>query len=228
MHVTYVPCGNSNAPTVGILELLGHRVEVWHQPAAALLGRPAQSPIVVDGTVAPTVAQRFCLELARLTLVAPVVALVTDDWLPEISIRWRISDFLLPHSSPAEIEARLLRITARASAGRDDSFRRYGPLVLDAARLSLSDETGTSVALTRTEHSLLRAFFDNPDVVLSREKLLEEAWAGDGFSSRNIDTYVCRLRRKLGAHGGSIQTVRSMGYRLVTAASTAPVESRAA
>ena len=51
--------------------------------------------------------------------------------------------------------------------------------------------------------------------VLSRDQLLDHAWPYDAeVTPAIVDTYVYFLRRKLGpVAGGSIETVRGMGYR---------------
>lgn len=55
----------------------------------------------------------------------------------------------------------------------------------------------------------------NPDVVFTRETLLQHVWGWDfGGGSRTVDTHVLTLRQKLGDHAGLLETVRGVGYRL--------------
>ena len=90
-------------------------------------------------------------------------------------------------------------------------------------RLDLRSRRATlgerSVELTAREFSLLEAFVENPDQVLSRERLLSMVW---GFyfdpGTNLVGTYVHALRKKLGAE--AIETVRGVGYRLPRAAAT--------
>ncbi len=71
--------------------------------------------------------------------------------------------------------------------------------------------------LTRREFDLLAVFIDHPGTVLTRERLLTDAW---GFHSpvetNAIDVYVGYLRRKLeeGDERRLIHTVRGVGYVL--------------
>lgn len=73
---------------------------------------------------------------------------------------------------------------------------------------------GRPVPLTQQEYRLLELLVQNPDTILSRNRLLEEAW---GYSyvgeTRTVDNYVMRLRRKLGLEE-IIQTVYKQGYLL--------------
>ena len=69
------------------------------------------------------------------------------------------------------------------------------------------------------EFGLLRAFVEHPRRVLSRDQLLDYASGQDSeLYDRAIDVQVSRLRRKLAAHDGGadlIRTVRSEGYMFV-------------
>jgi two-component system alkaline phosphatase synthesis response regulator PhoP len=55
----------------------------------------------------------------------------------------------------------------------------------------------------------------NAGIVLSRDKLLNQIWGFDYTGeSRTVDMHVKSLRRKLGACGAIIKTVRSVGYKI--------------
>ena len=74
---------------------------------------------------------------------------------------------------------------------------------------------GESVQLTFREFELLRYLLINRDIVLSRNKLMDEVWGYDyAGESRTVDMHVRTLRQKLGAYGDRIETVRGVGYRL--------------
>ena len=53
-------------------------------------------------------------------------------------------------------------------------------------------------------------------VVQSRDTLLCEVWGDEeAIDSRSVDTYLRRLRAKLGEAASHLRTVRGLGYRLV-------------
>ena len=55
----------------------------------------------------------------------------------------------------------------------------------------------------------------NHNIVLTRDRLLEEVWGYDfDGETRTVDVHVRTLRQKLGSAGDMIQTVRGVGYRL--------------
>ena len=69
--------------------------------------------------------------------------------------------------------------------------------------------------LTFKEYELLRHILTNAERVLSRDGILESVW-GYGFEgeSRTLDMHITTLRRKLGAAGGHIKTIRNVGYMI--------------
>lgn len=71
------------------------------------------------------------------------------------------------------------------------------------------------IDLTYKEFELLYFFFVNKDIVISRDKLMEEIWGFEYFGeSRTIDVHIRSLRQKLGEKGLIIKTVRNVGYKL--------------
>jgi two-component system OmpR family response regulator len=71
------------------------------------------------------------------------------------------------------------------------------------------------VNLSSGEFSLLRAFVERPQRVLTRDQLLDFARGPDSDAfDRAIDVQISRLRRKLDDGGSQdlIRTVRNEGY----------------
>lgn len=81
-------------------------------------------------------------------------------------------------------------------------------------------KSGEEVPLTRTEYHLLCEFADHPNMVLSRDQLLERVWGYEYLGdSRLVDAHVRRLRVKIEDQPEDpklIVTVRGMGYRLIS------------
>ena len=68
---------------------------------------------------------------------------------------------------------------------------------------------------TLKEYELLRKLMENQNIVLTRDKLLEEIWGYDfDGETRTVDVHVRTLRQKLGQAGEYIETVRGVGYRI--------------
>ena len=69
------------------------------------------------------------------------------------------------------------------------------------------------LSLTFKEFELLTLFLSNPNLVFTREQLLDTIWGSD-FQTRTVDVHINTLRSKLGKYGKYIQTVRGVGYKI--------------
>ncbi len=91
---------------------------------------------------------------------------------------------------------------------------RCGDLEIDRGerRAALA---GSELRLTGREFALLLCLIDRVNRVVPRSALLEKIWTlPDDYGSNVVDVYVRRLRQKLGAHAGMIETIRGFGYCL--------------
>lgn len=72
-----------------------------------------------------------------------------------------------------------------------------------------------NIDLTNKEYQLLYYLLIKQNILITREQLLDHVWGydylGDG---RVIDTYIKRVRKKLGQYSHYIQTVKGAGYIL--------------
>jgi DNA-binding response OmpR family regulator len=78
---------------------------------------------------------------------------------------------------------------------------------------------GTEIRLTAREFELLVYLMRHPGQVLSREQILSAVWGYDYDPETNVlGVYINYLRRKLDVGGdpAPIETVRSVGFRLVS------------
>lgn len=117
----------------------------------------------------------------------------------------------------ARIRAALRRVRLDRPEGAPDAVVVRGPLRLDRSRREVRVR-GALVPLTATEFELLHCLASRPGHVFDRDSLIDAVY-GEGFAlaPRTMDTFVKRLRQKLGGGGldpEAIETVRGVGYRL--------------
>jgi two-component system, OmpR family, response regulator len=121
---------------------------------------------------------------------------------------------------PRELLARVRAVLRRRRETRaEDNLTaacEFSGWKLDLVRHELRSPQGAMVNLSSGQFSLLRAFVERPQRVLTRDQLLEYARGplSDAFD-RAIDVQVSRLRRKLQDDAGGeeiIRTVRNEGY----------------
>lgn len=79
-------------------------------------------------------------------------------------------------------------------------------------------KNGERIDLTAGEYKLLCLFMKNPNIVLAKDRILEELWDCDGsfVDGNTLTVYIRRLRIKVEDHPNDPQmivTVRRMGYR---------------
>ena len=93
---------------------------------------------------------------------------------------------------------------------------KFDNLTIDnrAHRVWIEDD---EVELTSTEYKLLIYLATSEGKMCSRGELLEQVWElPPTLNTRTVDTHVKRLRQKLGAASGLVQTVRGAGYRFTS------------
>jgi len=125
-------------------------------------------------------------------------------------------DYLTKPFSPEELVLRvgavLRRLRAPATAA--GPLIRVGPIAIDRGAHSVTVNSAP-VPLTPIEYRLLLLLVERRGRVQSRPQLLESVWESQpDIQTRTVDMHVQRLRSKLGAAGGVIETVRGFGYRL--------------
>ncbi len=79
-------------------------------------------------------------------------------------------------------------------------------------------KNGQHIDLTAGEYKLLCLFMKNPNIVLPKDRILEELWDCEGnfIDGNTLTVYIRRLRMKVEDHPSDPQmivTVRRMGYR---------------
>jgi two-component system, OmpR family, response regulator TctD len=122
-------------------------------------------------------------------------------------------DYLVKPFDLRELEARL-RAIVRRPTGNAAAGLTVGPLTIDTAgRLAVLAGRGLDLGLR--EFRLLESLAAHHGRVVARERLMARLFdLEDGGSENALELLVSRLRRKLGAEGVEVVTVRGVGYLL--------------
>jgi DNA-binding response OmpR family regulator len=124
-------------------------------------------------------------------------------------------DYLVKPFERQELLARI-RALLRRRPPRGSAPLRVGDLTLNPDTHEV-ERAVRSVELTQREFELLEYMMRNERIVISRQRLLDEVWGYDPFSTTNtIEVFVSNLRRKLEADGEPrlLHTIRGAGYVL--------------
>ncbi len=124
-------------------------------------------------------------------------------------------DYMVKPFAPKELLARLRALS-----------RRTGDVVIDElkfADITLNLNTfamfcgARSVTLSNKEFQILNILMANPNMVVSKDKLISKVWGVDSDTSdNNVEAYISFLRKKMFYVGSkvSIAVVRMAGYKL--------------
>jgi len=222
----------------------GYRVQIAATGAQALALFAAGPPdLVILDWMLPDIDGMAVLHAIRRTSLLPVLMLTArgDPIDRVVGLETGADDYLVKPFNMMELLARVRALLRRvehirqtlaadaagmagagmagaahlaAKPGAHAPALCAGPLRLEPdTRLAWLD--GQPLELTRLEFDLLHLLLRNPGRPFNRLYLLETVW-GQAYleSDRSVDNTVLRLRRKLGAFGERIETVRSVGYRL--------------
>jgi DNA-binding response OmpR family regulator len=145
----------------------------------------------------------------------PILMLTARDEEPDriVGLEVGADDYLTKPFSPRELVARMKAILRRSEPqeGKEKTVS-LGDVVLDRESHDVT-VAGKPVELTAKEFDLLAYFMANPDLVVSRDLLLERVWGQEyPGGTRTVDVHVAQVRRKLD-RPDLIRTLRGTGYK---------------
>jgi len=124
-------------------------------------------------------------------------------------------DYLTKPFSPRVLLARikaLLRRSHPPDAQNDATLKAQG-LAIDQSRREVTLE-GAPLVLTTGEFDLLFFLARRPGRVYTRQQIMDGLHGQEyAVTERAVDVQIAGLRKKMGAAGNLIQTVRGVGYR---------------
>ena len=156
------------------------------------------------------------LRREELTSALPLLMLTARSEETDVlkSFESGIDDYMSKPFSPKELVARIKALLRRSGAPENDVLEASG-IRIDLVSHRLTIE-GKNINIGPTEYRLLELLMRNPDRVFERDQLLDRVWGRSSYiETRTVDVHVLRLRKVLKPFGldGTVQTVRSVGYR---------------
>jgi DNA-binding response OmpR family regulator len=199
--------------------------------AAGAVTRHRPNLIILDVMLPGLSGYDICKQLRARDVATPILMLTAKGQEIDKVVGFELGadDYVTKPFGVRELLARIHALLRRAGNGNrgskpvDGPFQ-VGPATIDPKTFQL--RRGRSVeALTARELKLLQLFHAHAGEVLSRDRLLNEAWGYHYFgTTRTLDQVIVQLRRKLGDDGGEpryLLTVHGVGYRLVKHATDA-------
>lgn len=150
------------------------------------------------------------------TAELPVILLTAKSEESDIvlGLEMGASDYITKPFSNKVLIARIRALLRRTGEETAAPRIRYGRLTLEPdQRRTLIDNT--ELTLTCGEFDLLALLCARPGHVYTRAQIVTRTKGSDyPVTDRAVDVQVVALRRKLGALGEMLQTVRGVGYRM--------------
>jgi two-component system phosphate regulon response regulator PhoB len=198
-----------------ILEGAGHPTIAARDvlSGAILADRHRASLVILDTDV---VNGRQLMEQAIDLLVAkaaPLLVLTSGDehWSGNVEASAAIRIVRKPLPTP-EL---LAKIRAHMAATERSQQLQFADLTADLATHRVR-RGARRIHTSPIQFAILCHLLRNPELVISRQELIEAVWKGDPVDPRTVDAHIVHLRKALTAGGerSLIQTVRSAGYLL--------------
>lgn len=196
----------------------------------ALLEKETFDLIILDVMMPGDDGMVLCREL-RASSSVPIIMLtaVSEEIERIIGLEMGADDYLNKPFNPRELLARIKAILRRSGFTAQDQQQvsdqtrtRYcfSGWKLDRATRRLVSPDACEISLSSGEFDLLVALLERPQIVLSRDQLLDITKNREaGPYDRSIDIQVSRLRQKIEIDHKKpqiIKTVRGGGYVLAT------------
>ena len=161
-----------------------------------------------------------CREIRQASNVPIIIVTAQTDTHDLVAgLEAGADDYVTKPVNVKELAARIraaLRRLVREVSGRAPDVSRFGDVELRRSA-GIVTKAGVEVPLTKTELRLLIEFADHPEMVLSRDQLLERVWGYEYLGdSRLVDAHIRRLRVKIEDSPNDpkfITTARGLGYR---------------
>ncbi|TVP52916.1 MAG: DNA-binding response regulator [Mongoliibacter sp.] len=121
-------------------------------------------------------------------------------------------DYITKPIKPRALMSRIAALFRRESKKEQEfSQIKIKDLTIDRTSYTI-DKSGRTITLPKKEFELLYFLAKNPNMVFSRDDLLQNIWGADVFVlARTVDVHIRKVREKIG--DDYITTVKGVGYK---------------
>ncbi len=121
-------------------------------------------------------------------------------------------DYITKPIKPRALMSRISALFRRESKKEQEQIQiKIKDLLIDRGSYTV-DQSGKTITLPKKEFELLYFLAKNPNIVFSRDELLQNIWGVDVFVlARTVDVHIRKVREKIG--DDYITTVKGVGYK---------------
>ena len=159
----------------------------------------------------------YLKQVRKISNVPVLILTANDTELDEVmGLTLGADDYVTKPFGMMELISRIKAVLRRTQKDAQDpqDVIVLGDIEMNTKKHEVTAD-GEVVTLTLKEYELLKRLMKNPNIVMTRDCLLEDIWGYDfDGETRTVDVHVRTLRQKLGKSGEKIETVRGVGYRM--------------
>lgn len=169
--------------------------------------------ILLDLMLPKLSGEEVCKNIRSMSEIPIIVITAKDQIKNKIELLdMGADDYITKPFNIDELFARMRVAFRNKSNYKSKDFLIYKNLKLDLQQKKFYIDN-QEISITKREFALLEYFLINRELVLSREKILENIWGFDyEGDDKIVDVYINNLRKKMKKN--YIETVRGFGYIL--------------
>ena len=211
-------------PLSYLLEKEGYDVTVAAdgRDALAEFDRTGADLVLLDLMLPGASGTEVCRQLRTKSTVPIIMLTAKDSEIDKVvGLELGADDYVTKPYSYRELLARVRAVLRRGSNVdvEEESVLSVGRVRMDIDRHEMTVD-GNQIAMPLREFELLEMFLRNPDRVLTRGQIIDRIWGPNYHGdTKTLDVHVKRVRAKIEEDPASptmLQTVRGLGYKLVT------------
>lgn len=174
--------------------------------------------VLLDQMLPGVDGETLLIEMRRNTRTAKVPVIMVTAKGSEMdkvkSLDNGADDYIVKPFGVMELLSRVKAVLRRATPVDERRVLEVGTIKMDLDRHQVHSD-GEETTLTNKEFELLKCLLQHPQIVFTREKLLDLVWDISYYGdTRTVDAHIRSLRQKLKKNAALIGTVRGVGYRL--------------
>jgi DNA-binding response OmpR family regulator len=183
--------------------------------------------VILDLMMPGLDGMEVCKQLRAIELRTPIIMLTAKDGEIDkvLGLELGADDYLTKPFGMRELFARIKALLRRSSDqvesksnGKDLKEVSFGDVSIDF-QCYRAFKNGKEICLSAKEFDLLKFLFQNVDIPVSRDQLLDQVWGYNSYpTTRTVDNFIARLRHKVEKSPEKprhIITVHGVGYKFV-------------
>lgn len=173
------------------------------------------SLILLDLMIPKISGEEVCKKIRGISDIPILILTAKDETFSKINLLdLGADDYITKPFVIEELLARMRVIFRNKKEYGEKNLIKCGEVLVDetSKEVKIFQE---NIKLTKTEFNLLVYLLKNKNLVVTRDKILQNVWGYDFDGEEKIvDMYIKALRKKLGQCSSYIKTVRGFGYMM--------------